>query len=41
MKKLLVGLAAVAGGLVLMRRRKAMQDERTLWREATTAPDLR
>jgi hypothetical protein len=41
MKKLLVAVVAVVGGLVLARRLKADQDERSLWHEATTAPDLR
>ncbi len=41
MKKLLIVALAAAGGLAVFRRRKARQDERALWHEATTAPDLR
>ncbi len=41
MKKLLLGVLALAGGLLVARRLKAGQDERSLWHEATTAPDLR
>jgi hypothetical protein len=41
LKKLLI-VAGVAGvALVLVKRVKASSDERALWHEATTAPDLR
>lgn len=40
-KKLLVLTTLVAAGAVLARKIKAANDERTLWHEATTAPDLR
>ena len=41
MKKILfiVGLAGAAA--LVARKVKASNDERTLWHEATTAPDLR
>lgn len=41
MKKLLLAVLALGGGLLVFRRFKAAEDERTLWHEATTAPDLR
>ncbi|MDQ6687912.1 MAG: DLW-39 family protein [Actinomycetota bacterium] len=41
LKKLLMATLAVAGGLAVFRKRKAAQEERTLWHDATTAPDLR
>ena len=41
MKKLLLAVLALAGGLVVFRRFKSAEDERALWHEATTAPDLR
>jgi hypothetical protein len=41
MKKILMAVIAVVGGLVLVRRLKSGQDERDLWHEVTTAPDLR
>ncbi len=41
MKKLLVAVLAIVGGLLVARRLKAGQDERSLWHEATNAPDLR
>ncbi len=40
-KRLVLAVVAVVGGLAVVRRRKARQDERSLWHEATTAPDLR
>ncbi len=40
-KRLIVTLLAVLGGVAVARRRKSAQDERSLWHEATTAPDLR
>ena len=36
---LLAGLVAL--GATLLRRRRSARDERDLWTEATTAPDLR
>jgi hypothetical protein len=40
-KKLFVLSTLVVVGVVIARRVKAANDERTLWHEATTAPDLR
>jgi hypothetical protein len=40
-KKLLVLLAAVAGGLLVVRKRRNTKAESDLWHEATSAPDLR
>jgi hypothetical protein len=40
-KKLLVLLAAVAGGLFFARKRRNARAESDLWHEATSAPDLR
>ncbi len=40
-KRVALALVAVLGGLAVARRRKGLQDERSLWHEATTAPDLR
>ncbi len=40
-KRMILALAAVVGGWAVLSRRKATQDERSLWHEATTAPDLR
>ena len=41
LKKLLI-IAGVAGAAVLFAKKvKASSDERALWHEATTAPDLR
>jgi len=41
LKRALVALLALLSGVAVARRRKAVQDERSLWHEATTAPDLR
>ena len=41
MKKLLVLASVVGGAAVLARRVKTAKDERALWHEATTSPDLR
>ena len=41
MKKLLLAVLVLVGGLVAFRRFKAADDERALWHEATTTPDLR
>ena len=41
LKKLLI-IAGVAGAALLVAKKvKASSDERALWHEATTAPDLR
>ncbi len=40
-KKLLILSTLVAAGVVVARKVKAANDERALWHEATTAPDLR
>jgi hypothetical protein len=41
-KKIMLMVAGVLGVLALMRRKRSRQDERALWREATTtSPDLR
>jgi hypothetical protein len=40
-KKLLVLTTLLAVGAYVARKIKAANDERTLWHEATTAPDLR
>ena len=40
-KKLLVLVAAVAGGLLFARKRRAAKAENDLWHEATSSPDLR
>jgi len=41
LKKLLILATIVSGAAYLARRVKAAKDERALWHEATTAPDLR
>ncbi|MER5332608.1 DLW-39 family protein [Micromonospora sp. NPDC002717] len=40
-KKLLVLAGVVAVAAVVAKKIKASSDERALWHEATTAPDLR
>jgi hypothetical protein len=40
-KKLVLVLAALVGLFVVVKRIKDANDERELWHEATTAPDLR
>ncbi|MFF5172376.1 DLW-39 family protein [Micromonospora sp. NPDC000089] len=40
-KKLLVLVGIVGVAAVLAKKVKASNDERALWHEATTAPDLR
>jgi hypothetical protein len=40
-KKLLMILGLLGAAAYVARRVKAANDERTLWHEATTAPDLR
>ena len=41
MKKLLVIAGVLGGAAFVARKVKAAKDERALWHEATTAPDLR
>ncbi len=40
-KKLLVVAGVVGAAALLAKKVKASSDERALWHEATTAPDLR
>jgi hypothetical protein len=40
-KKLLILIGLVGAAVVVMRKVKNANDERALWHEATTAPDLR
>jgi hypothetical protein len=40
-KKLLIIAGAVGAAALVVKRVKAANDERALWHEATTAPDLR
>ena len=40
-KKLLILVGVVGAALVVMKKFKDASDERALWHEATTAPDLR
>jgi hypothetical protein len=40
-KKLLILAAAVGAGAYIAKKVKSANDERALWHEATTAPDLR
>jgi hypothetical protein len=40
-KKLLILAGVVTAGAVIAKKVKAANDERALWHEATTAPDLR
>jgi hypothetical protein len=41
LKKLLIVAGMVGAAALIVRRVKATSDERALWHEATTAPDLR
>ncbi len=41
LKKLLIVAGMVGVAALIVRRVKATSDERALWHEATTAPDLR
>ena len=41
LKKLLIVVGVVGAAALVVRRVKATSDERALWHEATTAPDLR
>jgi hypothetical protein len=40
-KKLLIAAGLVAVAVVVVRKARSASDERALWHEATTAPDLR
>ena len=40
-KKLLIVVGVVGAAAMIARKVKASSDERALWHEATTAPDLR
>jgi hypothetical protein len=40
-RKLIILSTLVAVGALIAKKIKAANDERTLWHEATTAPDLR
>jgi hypothetical protein len=40
-KKLLILAGVVGAAALVVKRVKAANDERALWHEATTAPDLR
>ncbi|MCP3787876.1 MULTISPECIES: DLW-39 family protein [Micromonospora] len=40
-KKLLILVGVVGAAAVVAKKIKASNDERALWHEATTAPDLR
>jgi len=40
-KKLLALVAVAAGGLFLLRKKRAAKAESDLWAEATNSPDLR
>ncbi|MBB4696079.1 DLW-39 family protein [Paractinoplanes abujensis] len=41
LKKLLVVAGVVGAAALIFKKVKASSDERALWHEATTAPDLR
>ena len=41
LKKLLIVAGIIGGAAYVARRVKTAKDERALWHEATTAPDLR
>lgn len=41
LKKLLILAGIVAGAAYVAKRAKATKDERALWHEATTSPELR
>jgi hypothetical protein len=40
-KKLLIVVGVVGAAALIAKKAKASSDERALWHEATTAPDLR
>ena len=41
LKKLLILVGIVGAAALILKKVKASSDERALWHEATTAPDLR
>jgi len=41
LKKLLIVAGLIGAAALIVKRVKATSDERALWHEATTAPDLR
>ncbi|MEV6490402.1 DLW-39 family protein [Actinoplanes sp. NPDC051633] len=41
LKKILILAGVVGAAALIVKRVKASSDERALWHEATTAPDLR
>jgi hypothetical protein len=41
LKKLIVLAGVIGGALYVAKKVKSTKDERALWHEATTAPDLR
>ena len=41
LKKLLIVVGVIGAAALIAKRVKASSDERALWHEATTAPDLR
>jgi hypothetical protein len=41
LKKILIVVGVVGATALLVKKVKAANDERALWHEATTAPDLR
>ena len=41
LKKLLIVAGVIGASAMIVKRVKANSDERALWHEATTAPDLR
>ena len=41
LKKLLILVGLVGAAVIVVRKVKNASDERALWHEATTAPDLR
>ena len=41
LKKLLILIGLVGAAVIVVRKVKSASDERALWHEATTAPDLR
>ena len=41
LKKLLIVVGLIGAGAMIAKKVKASSDERALWHEATTTPDLR
>jgi len=41
LKKLLILAGVIGGAAFIAKKAKAAKDERALWHEATTSPDLR